>query len=91
MRKIALNMELKNNLNEDGDEADDHVDDEEEGDVEKETGNGETDSDTENDEVDPWEKLREDVLNGLTSAWEEQLRSKLLPACFLFTPKSYDT
>ena len=42
-------------------------------------------------EVDPWEKLREEVLNDLTSAWEEQLRSKLLTACVLFTAKSYHT
>ena len=65
------------NLNEDGDEADDHNDDEEEGDGEEETDNGETGTDTENDEVDPWDKLSEEVINDLNSAWEEQVRENL--------------
>ena len=94
----------ENNSTEDGDEADDHDDDEEEGDGEEETDNGETGSDTEHDEVDPWDKLREEAINDLNSAWEEEvvkmyarvckrmmLRSKLLTVCFLFTAKSYDT
>ena len=44
----------ENNSTEDGKEADDHDDDEEEGNGEEETDNGETGSDTETDEVDPW-------------------------------------
>ena len=56
------------NLNEDGDEADDHDDDKEEGDGKEKNDNGETGSDTENDEVDPWDKLREEVINDLNSA-----------------------
>ena len=67
----------ENNLNEDGDEADDHDDDEEEVDGEEETGNGETGSDTENDEVGPRDKLREEVINDLNSAWEEQVQENL--------------
>ena len=94
----------ENNSIEDGDEADDDDDDEEEGDGGEETDNGETGSDTENDEVDPWDKLREEAISELNSAWEEEvqenlrqglqrmmLRSKLLTVCFLFTAKSYDT
>ena len=62
------------------------------------------DSDTENEKVDPWDKLREEVINDLHSAREEQveniyarvcqrmmLRLKLLTFCFLFIAKSYDT
>ena len=67
------------NLNEDGDEADDHDDDEEEGDGEEKNDNGETGSDTENDEVDPWDKLREEVINDLNSAQEEQVQENLRP------------
>ena len=89
---------------EDGDEADDHDDDKEEGDDGEETDKGETGSDTENDEVDPWDKIREEAINDLNSAWEEEVQenlrrglqkmmlgSKLLTVCFLFTAKSYDT
>ena len=67
----------ENNSTEDGDEADDHDDDEEEGDGEEETDNGETGSDTENDEVDPWDKLREEAINDLNSAWEEEVQENL--------------
>ena len=67
----------EDNLNEDGDEADDHDDDERIGVGENETDNGETGSDTENDEVDPWDKLREKVINDLNSAWEEQVQENL--------------
>ena len=82
----ALNKELKsitrttdeeNNSIEDGDEADDHDDDEEEGDGGEETDNGETGSDTENDEVNPWNKLREEAINDLNSAWEEEVHENL--------------
>ena len=34
-------------------------------------------SDTENDEVDPWDKLREEVINVVSSAWEEQVQENL--------------
>ena len=68
----------ENNSTEYGDEADDHDDDdEEEGDGEGETDNGETGSDTENDEVDPWDKLREEAINDLNSAWEEEVQENL--------------
>ena len=67
----------ENNSTEDGGEADDHNDDEEEGDGGEETDNGETGSDTENDEVDPWNKLREEAINDLNSAWEEEMRENL--------------
>ena len=55
----------------------DHDDDEEEGDGGEETDNGETGSDTENDEVDPWDKLREEAINDLNSAWEEEVQENL--------------
>ena len=58
-------------------EPDDHDDEEEEGDGELKTDNGETGSDTENDEVDPWDKPREEVINDLNSAWEEQVQENL--------------
>ena len=29
-----------------------------------------TDSDTESEEVDPWDKVRQEVINDLNSAWE---------------------
>ena len=29
------------------------------------------------DEVDPWDKLSEEVINDLNSAWEEQVRENL--------------
>ena len=67
----------ENNSIEDGDEADDDDDDEEEGDGGEETDNGETGSDTENDEVDPWNKLREEAINDLNSAWEEEVQENL--------------
>ena len=67
----------ENNSTEDGDEADDDDDDEEEGDGGEETDNGETGSDTENDEVDPWNKLREEAINDLNSAWEEEVQENL--------------
>ena len=67
----------ENNSTEDGDEADDHDDDEEEGDGGEETDNGETGSDTENDEVDPWDKLREAAISDLNSAWEEEVQENL--------------
>ncbi|XP_044168193.1 nonsense-mediated mRNA decay protein 2-like [Acropora millepora] len=67
----------ENNSSEDGDEADDYNDDEEEGDGEEETNNGETASDTENDEVNPWDKLREEAINDLNSAWEEEVQENL--------------
>ena len=66
-----------NNSTEEGEEADDHDDDEEEGDGEEETDNGETRSDTENDEVDPWDKLREEAIIDLNSAWEEEVQENL--------------
>ena len=67
----------ENNSTEGGDEADDHDDDEEEGDGGDETDNGETGSDTENDEVDPWDKPREEAINDLNSAWEEEEQENL--------------
>ena len=67
----------ENNSTEDGDEADDHGDDEEEGDGGEESDNSETVSDTENDEVDPWDKLREEAINDLNSAWEEEVQENL--------------
>ncbi|XP_044170112.1 secreted acidic protein 1B-like [Acropora millepora] len=67
----------ENNSTEDGEEVDDHDDDEEEGDGEEETDNGETGSDTENDEVDPWDKLREEAIIDLNSAWEEEVQENL--------------
>ena len=63
---------------EDGDEADYHGDDvEEEGDVGEETDNGETSSDTENGEADPKDKLREEAIDDLNSAWEEEVQQNL--------------
>ena len=54
IEKYYEDLDKENTLNEDGDKADDHDDDdEEEGNGEEETYNGETSSDTENDEVDP--------------------------------------
>ncbi|XP_015753238.1 PREDICTED: tumor rejection antigen P815A-like [Acropora digitifera] len=67
----------ENNSIKDGDEADDDDDDEEEGDGGEETDNGEAGSDTENDEVDPWNKLREEAINDLNSAWEEEVQENL--------------
>ena len=67
----------ENNSTEDGGEADDHDEDEEESDGGEETDNGETGSDTENDEVDPWNKLREEAINDLNSAWEEEVQENL--------------
>ena len=67
----------ENNSIEDGDEADDHDDDKEEGDGGEETDNGKTGSDTEKDEVDPWDKLREEAINDLNSAWEEEVQENL--------------
>ena len=70
----------EDNLNEDGDEAeDDEVgDDDEDGDdgVE-ETDDGDIESGTENEEVDPWDKLREEVISDLNSAWEGQVQENL--------------
>ena len=67
----------KKNLIEDGDEADDHRDDEEEGDGGEETDNSETSSDTENNEIDPCNKLREEAINYLNSACEEEVQENL--------------
>ena len=75
--KYCEDDDEENNSTEDGDEADDHDDDEEEGDDGEETDNGETGSDTENDEVDPWDKLREEAINDLNSAWEEEVQENL--------------
>ena len=66
-----------NNSTEDGDEADDHDDDKEEDDGGEETENGETRSDTENDDVDPWVKQREEAINDLNSTWEEEVQENL--------------
>ena len=52
-------------------------DDKEEGDGGEETDNGETGSDTENDEVDTWNKLRAEAINDLNSAWEEEVQENL--------------
>ena len=49
----------------------------EEGNGGEETDNGETGSDTENDEVDPWDKLREEAINNLNSSWEEEVQENL--------------
>ena len=67
----------ENNSTEAGNEADDHDDDEEEGDGGEETDNSETGSDTENDDFDPWDKLREESTNNLNSAWEEEVQENL--------------
>ncbi|XP_068675530.1 protein SDA1 homolog [Montipora foliosa] len=75
----------EDNLNEDGDEAeDDEVgdddnedDDEDEDDGGEETDDGDTDSGTENEENDPWDKLREEVISDLNSAWEGQVQENL--------------
>ena len=67
-------------LNEDGDEAeDDEVrdDDEDKDDGGEETDDGDKESGTENEEVDPWDKLREEVISDLNSAWEGQLQENL--------------
>ena len=65
-----------NNLNEDGDKAeDDEVgdDDDEDDDEDEETDDGDTENGTENEEVDPWDKLREEVISDLNSSWEREL------------------
>ena len=36
------------------------------------------DSDTESEEVDPWNNPRKEVVNDLNSAWEEQVELKIL-------------
>ena len=75
----------EDNLNEDGDEAeddevgddDDEDDDEDEDDGVEETDDGDIESGTENEEVDPWDKLREEVISDLNSAWEGQVQENL--------------
>ena len=67
----------ENDSIEDGDEADDHHDDEEEGDGEEQTDNSETSSDTENNEIDPCNKLSEEGINDLNSACEKEVQENL--------------
>ena len=82
--KYYEDTDEENNLNEDGDEAeddevgddDDEDDDEDEDDGGEETDDGDTESGSENEEVDPWDKLRGEVISDLNSAWE----GELLPA-----------
>ena len=63
-----------------------------------------TNSDTDNEDFDPWNKLRGEVINDLNPFWEEQveenlrqgcqrmmLRLKLVAFYFLLPQKSYDT
>ena len=83
--KYYENDDEENNLNEDGDEAegdevgddDNEDDDEDKDDGGEETDDGDTESGTENEEVDPWDKLREDVISDLNSAWEGQVQENL--------------
>ena len=85
LKNINKDDKEEDNLNEDGDEAeddevgddDDEDDDEDEDDGVEETDDGDIESGTENEEVDPWDKLREEVISDLNSAWEGQVQENL--------------
>lgn len=59
------------------DDIDDNVDDKDEIEVEEEDCSDEDDkrktSTVENDDTDPWDKLCEESVNDLNTAWEEQV------------------
>ena len=57
------------------DDVDDNVDDQDEMEDEEEEFSDEEDSTSavEDDDTDPWDKLREEAVNGLNTAWEEQV------------------
>lgn len=59
------------------DDIDDNVDDKDEIEVEEEDFSNEDDkrqtSTVEDDDTDPWAKLREESVNDLNTAWEEQV------------------
>ena len=60
--------------NEEDDDDDNDAGDEDEGTSNKKTEKDEenTNSDTDNEDFDPWNKLRGEVINDLNPFWEEQ-------------------
>ena len=60
--------------NEDGDDDDDDEDEKEKAEEEE---TDESDTDIKNDEVNPWDKPREEVINYLNSTWTEEVEENL--------------